>query len=74
MYLSVVKKVAVAAAGMVLLASLAGCGQNADTNKDGSLGGDYSNAGGFVKLSDGRSVMCVAYGNGGVSCDWDHAK
>lgn len=59
--------------GIVVLA-LAGCSNNADTKDDGTLGGAYSNAGGWVKLPDNRQVMCVAYGKGGVSCDWEHIK
>lgn len=29
-----------------------------------------------VKLSDGRSVLCLKYlgGYGATSCDWEHAK
>lgn len=71
--MTVVSKLAALAVAGVLAASLAGCG-NAQTAQDGTLTGDASNAGGWVQLPGGRRVMCVAFGSGGISCDWAGQK
>lgn len=67
------RKTILAGAGLLLALTLAGCG-NASTSSDGSLSGAASNAGGWVDLPNGHKVMCVAFGQGGISCDWAGQK
>lgn len=63
--------------------SLAACGESntpdgssiseASESKSG-IGSVYTE---YVKLPDGRTVLCVANWHsthGGISCDWDNAK
>ncbi|GGH93841.1 hypothetical protein GCM10007170_15650 [Arthrobacter liuii] len=67
------KTVGIITIGIAATLGLSAC-NSAETKPNGTLGGAYSNAGGWVQLPDGHKVMCVAFGNGGVTCDWAGQK
>lgn len=67
------KTAAIIVTALATIALLSGCA-GASTDSNGKLSGGNSNAGGWVALPDGRRVMCVASGAGGISCDWERAK
>lgn len=63
------RRAGLALAGLALAAvALTGC-NTADSPGKGTRW--YADE---VKLTDGRTVPCVAAGAGGVDCDWDSAR
>lgn len=63
--------------------ALTGCAESsqpsptAPADSDGSISKIGSVQSDYIKLPDGRTVLCVSNweaSHGGLSCDWDNAK
>lgn len=64
------KKFALALPLLAAVLVLAGCSGPASA-PGSAVYGYYADT---VTLPDGREVICVAVSQGGVACDWDHAR
>jgi len=64
------KKLALALSLLAVASVLAGCSGPASAPGSAAYG-YYADT---VTLPDGREVVCVAVSQGGVACDWEHAR